>query len=53
MTEYLLAQYKQTELDLHERQDNQRHEWRTLHKVDRLELALRRARRRLRAAPAA
>ena len=53
MTEYLVAHFKQVELNLLERRSNQRREWRSLHTIDSLERALGRARQALRSAPAA
>ena len=53
MTEYLVAHFKQVELNLLERQSNQRREWHSLHAIDQLEIALEQARVGLRSASAA
>ena len=46
----LIAYYRQVELDLLERQTNQRREWYRLREVDGLEIALSGAKLRLRVA---
>ena len=48
----LIAYYRQVEMDLQERQINQRREWQRHDDVDRLESALRSAKLRLRLAVA-